>query len=220
METTSRRPWSELTLLLVVGTAVLIAAAVTDAFDSPGAWTLVAVLAGAYALSRGTARNELHLPERPVRIRATVPAEGAQTHATASETAAEFVVSEEQLEVDKRRRPTERVRLRKDVVTEEVTITVPVRREVVRLERVPIEPGESLEGDAVPFELAEGRTQELVLMEERAVVDTRVVPRERVWLEKSVETTEEHFTQTVRREEVELDREPAPGGESEQEHRP
>ena len=218
METTSRRPWSQLTLLLVVGTAVLIAAAVTDAFDSPGAWTLVAVLAGAYALSRGTARNELHLPERPVRIRATVPAAGAQTHATASETAAEVVVSEEQLEVDKRRRPTERVRLRKDVVTEEITITVPVRREVVRLERVPIEPGEL--GEDAPLALSDGRTHELVLMEEQAVVDTRVVPRERVWLEKSVETTDEHFTQTVRREEVELDREPAPGGESEQEHRP
>jgi uncharacterized protein (TIGR02271 family) len=212
MHTTSRRPWSELALLLGVGTAVLIAAAVTGAFDAPGAWALVAVLAGGYALSRGIARNDLRPPDRPR------PARAPAAPSTA-EHAAEVVVSEEQLEVDKQRRPTERVRLRKDVVTEQVTITVPVRREVVRVERVPIEPGEMLE-EAVPFELTEGRTQELVLMEERAIVDTRVVPRERVWLEKDVETTEQHFTQTVRREEVELDHEPAPRERPEQEQTP
>lgn len=214
MEQTSRKPWSELTLMLLVATAVLIAAAVAGALDSPEAWTAVAALAAAYALSRGFARNDLRLPERPQRIRAVVrPAEDT------TETAAEVIVSEEQLKVDKQRRPTERVRLRKDVVTEEVTITVPIRREVVRVERVPIEPDEMLD-EPVPFELSEGRTQELVLMEERAIVDTRVVPRERVWLAKDVETTEQHFTETVRREEVEVDREPSPGAHTEQEHQP
>lgn len=215
METT-RKPWSELALLLTLGAALLIAAAATDAFDGPEAWTLLAVLAAGYALSRGTARNELRLPERPRRIRA-VMAPGAADATT--ETAAEVVVSEEQLKVDKRQRPSERVRLRKEVVTEEVTITVPVRREVVRIERVPIGPGELL-ADEIPLGLSDGRTQELVLMEEQAVVDTRVVPRERVWLEKDVETSEQHFTQTVRREEAELDREPSSGGETEQEHQP
>ena len=216
METTTRKPWSELALLLTLGTALLIAAAATDAFDSPGAWTLVAVLTAGYALSRGAARNELRLPERPRRIRAVI-APGATD--TTTETAAEVVVSEEQLKVDKRSHPAERVRLRKEVVTEEVTITVPVRREVVRIERVPIGPGELL-ADEIPLALSDGRTQELVLMEEQAVVDTRVVPRERVWLEKDVETSEQHFTQTVRREEAELDREPSSGGETEQEHQP
>ena len=218
METTTKRPWSELALLLTLGTALLIAAAVTDAFDSPAVWTLLAALGAGYALSRGAARNELRLPERPRRIRA-VMAPGTTDATTETETAAEVVVSEEQLKVDKRQRPAERVRLRKEVVTEEVTITVPVRREVVRVERVPIEPGEML-GDEVPLALSDGRTQELVLMEEQAVVDTRVVPRERVWLEKDVETSEQHFTQTVRREEAELDREPSSGGDIEQEHRP
>ena len=212
MEQTSKKPWSELTLMLLVATAVLIAAAFAGALDSPEAWTAVAALAAAYALSRGFARNDLMLPDRPQRIRAVM-----RPTTTDTETAAEMVVSEEQLKVDKQRRPTERVRLRKDVVTEEVTITVPIRREVLRVERVPIEPDEML-AEAVPFELSEGRTQELILMEERAIVDTRVVPRERVWLAKDVETTEQHFTETVRREEVELDREPSAGAEPEQEH--
>jgi uncharacterized protein (TIGR02271 family) len=214
METTHRKPWSELALLLALGSALLIAAAATDAFDGPEAWTLLVVLAAGYALSRGAARNELRLPRAPNPVRpVATPVAGS-----GSETAAEVVVSEERLQVDKRRRPAERVRLRKEVVTEEVTITVPIRREVVRIERVPIEPGEVL-GDGLPPTISDGRTQELVLMEEQAVVDTRVVPRERVWLEKDVETSEQQFTQTVRREEAELDREPSRGGEPEQEQR-
>ncbi len=90
-----------------------------------------------------------------------------------------------------------------------------MRREVVRLERVPIAPGEAFDGEHI---ISEGGTPELVLMEEQAVVDTRVVPRERVRLEKDVVVTEQHFTETVRREEAELDREPAAGAE--QEHTP
>jgi uncharacterized protein (TIGR02271 family) len=213
METTHRKPWSELALLVVAGIAVLIAAAVTGALDAPEAWTLLAVLAAGYMLSRGVARNDLRLPERPRAVR--LAPETRDAAAGTTETAAETTLSEEHLRVEKHARPAERVRLRKDVVTEEVTITVPVRREVVRLERVPIEPGEELDAGLA---IGEGGTTELVLMEEQAVVDTRVVPRERVRLEKDVVVTEQHFTETVRREEAELDREPAPGTDSEQEH--
>ena len=217
--TTSRKPWSELTVLLLVGMAVLIAAWVTDAFDSPAAWTLIAVLTVGYALSRGTARNEWRTPqERPVRIRATLPDDGqptAPTERIVEETDAEVVVSEEQLEVDKIRRPHERVRLYKEVVTEDVTITVPIRREVVRVERVPIEPGDDFAATGIA-ELSSGQSDELVLMEERAVVDKRIVPRERVWLEKDVITEEQHFTETVRREQVDVDRERSSEPEQEQ----
>jgi len=217
--TTSRKPWSEVTVLLLVGMAVLIAAWVTDAFDSPAAWTLIAVLTAGYALSRGTARNEWRTPqERPVRIRATLPDDGqptAPTERIVEETDAEVVVSEEQLEVDKIRRPHERVRLYKEVVTEDVTITVPIRREVVRVERVPIEPGDDFAATGIA-ELSSGQSDELVLMEERAVVDKRIVPRERVWLEKDVVTEEQHFTETVRREQVDVDRERSSEPEQEQ----
>lgn len=206
---THRRPWSELSLLVLTAAALLIAAAVAASVGAREAWTLLAVLAGAYALSRGFARNDW--PERstrPLRIRATSPA------TERDEGAAEVVASEEQLDVDKQSRPHERVRLRKEIVTEQVTITVPVRREILRVERIPIEPG-SVPHAERPTTFAAGETQELILMEEQAVVDKRVVPRERVRLAKEIVTEEQHITENVRREEVEIDRVARP--ESEQE---
>jgi uncharacterized protein (TIGR02271 family) len=197
MDTMRRKPWSEFALLICVGIAVLVAAAISGTLQSPQAWTLLALLVGAYALSRGFGRAEWPHGEPPRAADDTEPVR------VASDAAAEVTVSEERLEVDKLRRPRERVVLRKEVVTEEVTITVPVRREVVRLERVPIREGEVIEGLT---DLGGGSTQELILMEETAVVDKRIVPRERVWLEKDVETREERDTETVRHEEVDVDR--------------
>jgi hypothetical protein len=50
--------------------------------------------------------------------------------------------SEEEVEIRPEARPRERVRLKKYVVTEPVTKTVPVRREEIRVERVPVEEDE------------------------------------------------------------------------------
>jgi sporulation protein YlmC with PRC-barrel domain len=61
-------------------------------------------------------------------------------------------------------KPRERVRLRKYVVTEEVTKKVPVTREEVRLEREPVG-----EGEETPGEVAEGEEQ-VVLSEEEPVI--------------------------------------------------
>jgi uncharacterized protein (TIGR02271 family) len=202
MDETNRKPWSELALLLGAGAALLIAAAVSGALDSPEAWTLLALLAAGYALSRGFARSTWTAPAHHDRLDRLDRVASNGATAGHRNTEAEVVVSEEQLAVDKRRRPRERVQLRKEVVTEEVTITVPIRREVVRLERVPIREGE-LATDI--SDLGSGRTQELILMEETAIVDKRIIPRERVWLEKDVETREEQVTETVRHEEVEVD---------------
>ena len=47
--------------------------------------------------------------------------------------------SEEEVTIKPQARPRERVRLKKYVVTEPVTKTVPVRREEIRVERVPVE---------------------------------------------------------------------------------
>ena len=49
---------TELVVFATVALAVLIAAAVDEAFDAPHAWTLVTVLAAAYVLSRGLAKHE------------------------------------------------------------------------------------------------------------------------------------------------------------------
>src|SRR3954454_2410900 len=70
-----RRPWSELSLLICAAIALLIAAAVASTFGASQAWLLVAVLGGAYAVSRGASRNDWPAEgAEPLRIRATLPA--------------------------------------------------------------------------------------------------------------------------------------------------
>jgi len=48
---------SELLTMLGIVVAILIAAASADNFDAPRAWTLVAVVASAYIVSRGLAKS-------------------------------------------------------------------------------------------------------------------------------------------------------------------
>ena len=48
---------TELLTMLGIVAAILIAAASADNFDAPRAWTLVAVVASAYMVSRGLAKS-------------------------------------------------------------------------------------------------------------------------------------------------------------------
>jgi uncharacterized protein (TIGR02271 family) len=111
--------------------------------------------------------------------------------------------SEEELRVGKTERETGRVRLRKYVVEDEVTQTVPVRREEVRVEREPITEGnvdEALDGPAISEE-----EHEVVLHAEEPVTEKRAVPKERVRLDKDVEVDERAVSDTVRKERIEVD---------------
>lgn len=112
-----------------------------------------------------------------------------------------------------------RARLRKFVVTEEVQITVQVRREKLRLERMEIPTGsEVLVHDPDVFGAPGqfdgpdgGPIFEVTLHEERPVVTTEIVPVERVRLDKVVHTEDHVVTGTVRKERIEVetpDREP------------
>jgi stress response protein YsnF len=138
--------------------------------------------------------------------------------------------SEEHLRVRTEAEPVERVRLRKHVVTEYQQVTVPVRREEVRLERVPVGEGEAPvgEGEApvddaavsgdtdVVGEAASGPAdddeQVIVLYEERPVVRTETVPVERVRMGKRTVVDQETVGGDVRREEIEVDVDPEVGG--------
>ena len=114
-----------------------------------------------------------------------------------------MTVSEEELRVGTTEREAGRVRLKKYVVEDEVTETVPVRREQVRVEREPITDanrGDALKGPAISEE-----EHEVVLHEEDVVAEKRAVPKERVRLEKDVETDEETVSETVRSERVDVD---------------
>jgi uncharacterized protein (TIGR02271 family) len=119
-----------------------------------------------------------------------------------------MVRSEEQLRVGKRREVAGRARLRKYVVTEEVTMTVPVRREKAVLETVPV--GEEADNDISSDEIVEGGAQlsgeqpEIILREEVPVIDTEVRPVERVRLGSEEYTEDETVTGEVREERIEV----------------
>jgi uncharacterized protein (TIGR02271 family) len=115
--------------------------------------------------------------------------------------------SEEELRVGKERHEAGRARLRKYVVTENVTQTVPVEREEVRVEREPItdaNAGQALDGPAISEE-----EHEVVLHEERAVTDKEAVPKERVRLSKETVQDEQTVSEDVRKERIDTD-----GGEN------
>jgi stress response protein YsnF len=111
--------------------------------------------------------------------------------------------SEEKVTAHAEREQAGRARLRKWVETEHETVTVPVRKEKARLVTEPITDANRDRAMSGP-DLTESE-HEVVLSEERAVVDTEVVPKERVRLEKDVEVTEERVGADVRKERIELD---------------
>ena len=114
--------------------------------------------------------------------------------------------SEEELRVGTQRREAGRARLRKYVVTEQVTKTVPVQREKVRVEREPITEGNVDRAMSGP-EISE-EEHEVVLHEEEAVVSKRAVPKERVRLDKDVVTEQRQVGGEVRKEQIEFEEGP------------
>jgi uncharacterized protein (TIGR02271 family) len=111
--------------------------------------------------------------------------------------------SEEELRVGTERHETGKARLRKYVVTEEVTKTVPVTREEVRIEREPITDQNrdaATDGPAISEE-----EHEVTLHAEEPVVEKTAVPKERVRLDKDVVTDERTVTEEVRKEQIETD---------------
>ena len=111
--------------------------------------------------------------------------------------------SEERLHVGTEKVQTGRARLRKYVVIEQQTVSVPVSHEEVRLEREPITDanvGDALAGPAISEE-----EHEVILTEERPVVAKETVPVERVRLDTDVVTEQQTVTADVRKEEIELE---------------
>lgn len=118
--------------------------------------------------------------------------------------------SEERLHVGTERVATERVRLRKYVVTEEKTITVPVTHEEVRLERVPI--GEESGDDLTdPADISAAEAQ-VILTEERVVVSKETVPVERVRLRTETVTENQQVSEQLRKERIETEGDIVDGG--------
>jgi uncharacterized protein (TIGR02271 family) len=149
------------------------------------------------------AQEVLRLAEGPAAIPTAAPAAtggdaaGHRRHHAGQQA---LTRSEEELEVDTKQVPRGQADVRKRVVTEQQHRTVPVEREELRVQREPIPAGE---GDVDPEMSADERTIEL--REEQPVVDKRVVPKERVRIGKEIVRDQEHVSEPVRKEEVEVD---------------
>ncbi|WP_457972227.1 DUF2382 domain-containing protein [Arthrobacter sp. D1-17] len=111
--------------------------------------------------------------------------------------------SEERLSVGAERQATGRARLRKYVTTENVTQTVPVQHEDVRLEREPIT-DENISAATIGPDISEAE-HEVVLHKERAIVDKETVPVERVRLDTETVADEVTVDEQVRKERIETD---------------
>jgi uncharacterized protein (TIGR02271 family) len=111
-----------------------------------------------------------------------------------------MVRSEERLRAGTETVETGRVRLTKHVVTAQQTITVPVRREEVHITREPIKPGDAGTGAEIGDE-----ERTVIVHEERPVIAKETVPVERVSLDTETVRENREVSDTVRREEVEVD---------------
>jgi uncharacterized protein (TIGR02271 family) len=108
--------------------------------------------------------------------------------------------SEERLHVGTEQAEAGRARLRKYVVTENVTQTVPVSHEEVRLEREPITDanrGAAMSGSDISEE-----EHEVTLRAERPVVSKDTVPVERVRLGTETVTEDHEVSETLRKEQI------------------
>ncbi|MFD8671237.1 PRC and DUF2382 domain-containing protein [Streptomyces microflavus] len=110
----------------------------------------------------------------------------------------EMIRSEEQLHVGTEEYESGRARLHKYVVTEEVTRSVPVSHEEVRVVREPLRPGEKVTGTTDFGE----QDVEVTLHAERATVRKEAVPVERVRLETNKVTEQKEVSAEIRKEKI------------------
>jgi uncharacterized protein (TIGR02271 family) len=113
---------------------------------------------------------------------------------------ASMTVSEERMVVDTESREAGRARLRKYTTTETETVSVPVTKEKLVVERNPV----ADERSAAPISDTDD-VEEVTLREERAVVDKETVAVEEVRVGKEQVTEHEQVSAEVRKEHVDVD---------------
>jgi uncharacterized protein (TIGR02271 family) len=124
---------------------------------------------------------------------------GAQQYDT--EDAQRVQLREEELRARKQTVQAGEVGLRKEVVTEQQTIDVPVTREEVYVERRPAS------GEPSDTPIGEGETYRVPVREEQVTVEKQPVVREEVSLGKRAVQDTQQVSDTVRREEAHIERE-------------
>jgi uncharacterized protein (TIGR02271 family) len=129
--------------------------------------------------------------------------QGAGHDTSGPDTDTAMTRSEEQLHVGTTTETAGKARLRKYIVTENVTQTVPVSHEEVRIEREPIT--EANRGDAMSGGDLTEEDHEVELKAERVVVDKHTVPVERVQMGTETVTETQTVDEQVRKEQIEAE---------------
>lgn len=110
----------------------------------------------------------------------------------------ELIRSEEQLRIGTEEYESGKARLHKYVVTENVTRTVPVMHEEVRVVREPLQPGDKAAGRGNINE----QDVEVTLHAERATMRKETVPVERVRMETKKVTEQKEVSAELRKEQI------------------
>ena len=130
------------------------------------------------------------------------------SHATEDERV--IPVREEELQVHKQVVQTGEIVVRKEIITQEKTITVPVTREELVIERRPgpTQPSDQPvhEGEMLSEALRDGGTLRIVLREEQVRVEKQPVVKEEIFISKRQIQESKHIEETVRREEAHIER--------------
>jgi len=132
----------------------------------------------------------------------------ARMHASQAESDRIIPVREEVLQAQKHLVVTGEVVIRKQVITEEKTIAVPVTREELVIERR-VGPGElpaQPVNEALEEVLRDGGTLRIVVREEQVRVEKYPVVKEEIFITKRQIQETKHISDTVKREEAYLER--------------
>ena len=149
-----------------------------------------------YGLGYSESRSDTGLPEGGAGVTDRDYVDTTREATTARE--GDVVRHEEELRVGKREAEVGRARLRKWVETEPVSTDVTLERERARVTREPID--QPVSGAEIGEEEVE-----VGLREEQAVVEKETVAKERIGLDKDVETQRETVGDEVRKERIDVE---------------
>jgi uncharacterized protein (TIGR02271 family) len=157
---------------------------------------------GRTGAARGKKENETAMANDQTRVQATPQPARRPNQSTGQTSDINVPVYEEELVAGKRQEQIGDVRLHKDVVTEQETMPITLRREEVTVERVPVS-GQASQADLK--NAFQNEDIDVPVMGEEAIVGKQVHETEEVRLHKQVTDEQRQVSDTVRRERVIVD---------------
>jgi uncharacterized protein (TIGR02271 family) len=144
--------------------------------------------------------EKLGIGEEHNRLPSTLPSEQGTTMEAREEM--RVPLREEEITARTHKEQVGEVLITKEVVTEERQISVPVQREVVRVERVPVSGTARAAGESP---IMEGESVSVPVYEEKVDIEKRPVVKEEIRVSRTAEQEEQPVSTTVRREVAEVE---------------